>query len=222
MVMDENEKSDIFGRFFSSVFVKEPEWTWILDHEEKSRIIKELELTITKEIITKKLHDLNINKSPGTDNLHPKIFKELAQVIVEPLFIILNLSIQLNKTPAAWKSASITPIYKNKGDKDITENYRPVILTSIACKIMESIVRDAMLDYLKSNGIPTNKQFGFLSGRSTVLQLLMVMDKWTKILDKGGVIDVIYCDFQNAFDTVPHKRLIELPAHYGLSNPVLS
>ena len=63
---------------------------------------------------------------------------------------------------------------------------------------MESIVRDAMLDYLKSNGILTNKQFGLLSGRSTVLQLLMVMDKWMEILDKGSVIDVIYCDFQKA------------------------
>ena len=128
-----------------------------------------------KEIITKKLHDLNINKYPEPDNLHPKIFKELAQEIVEPIFIIFNLSIQLNKIPAGWKSASITPIYKNKGDKH--ENYRPVSLTSIACKTMESIVRDAMLDYLELNGIPTNKQFGFLSGRSTVLQLLMVMDK---------------------------------------------
>ena len=40
MVTDENEKADIFGQFFSSVFVKEPEWTWILDHEEKPCIRK--------------------------------------------------------------------------------------------------------------------------------------------------------------------------------------
>ena len=93
MVTDENEKAGIFGRFFSSVFVKEPEWTRILDYEEKPRISKELELTITKKIITKTLHDLIINKSPGPDNLHPKIFKELSQEIVEPLFIIFNLSI---------------------------------------------------------------------------------------------------------------------------------
>ena len=90
----------------------------------KPRISKELELTITKEIITKKLH----NKSPGPDNLHPKIFNEVAQVIVEPLFIIFNLPIQLNKIPAGWKSASITPIYENKGDKHIAENYRQVNL----------------------------------------------------------------------------------------------
>ena len=79
-----------------------------------------------------------------------------------------------------------------------------------------------MLDYLKSNGILTEKQFGFLSGRSTLLQLLMVMDKWMEILDKGGVIDVIHCDFQKAFDAVPHKHLIELRALHGFANPVFS
>ena len=43
MVTDENEeKADIFGRFFSSSFVKEHEWTWILDQEEKLLISKEL------------------------------------------------------------------------------------------------------------------------------------------------------------------------------------
>jgi hypothetical protein len=48
----------------------------------------------------------------------------------------------------------------------------------------------------------SNKQFGFISGRSTVLQLLKVLDRWTEILDEGGCIDkmllsslniVVYC-----------------------------
>ena len=55
-----------------------------------------------------------------------------------------------------------------------------------------------MLNFLKSNGSLSNKQFGFLGGRSTVIQLLQIMDKWAEILDRGGVIDVVYCDFQKA------------------------
>ena len=86
---------------------------------------------------------------------------------------------------------------------------QPISLTSIACKFMESFIRDSMLNYLKANDILSNEQFGFLRRRSTVLQLFKVVDKWTEILDKGGVIDVIYCDFQKAFDTVPHKGQIE-------------
>ena len=59
-------------------------------------------------------------------------------------------------------------------------------------------------------------------GRSTILQLLKVVDKLTEILDNGGVIDTIYCDFMNAFDTVPHHRLIEVLMHYGLEDPILA
>jgi hypothetical protein len=55
-----------------------------------------------------------------------------------------------------------------------------------------------------------NKQFGFISGRSTALQLLKVMDEWTKIIDKGGKIDSVYMDFMKAFDpTMIYKTLTE-------------
>ena len=111
---------------------------------------------------------------------------------------------------------------KNKGSKHSAENYRPISLTSIACKIIESFIRDSMVNYLKANDILSNEQFGFLRRGSTVLQLLKVVDKWTEIMDKGGVIDVIYCDFQKTFDTVPYKRLLEILVHYGITDPVLS
>ena len=68
----------------------------------------------------------------------------------------------------------------------------------------------------------SDKQFGFLDGRSTVLQLLIVLDKWTKIMDKGGVIDCIYCDFKRAFDKVPHRRLINKVKSYGIKGKYLA
>ena len=219
---NDHEKAEVLGKFFSSVYVKEPEWTWVLDDDDKAIIKEELKLDITKEIISKKLHELNINKSPGPDNMHPKVLKELASVLIDPLFIIFNISLRLGKIPSAWKLAAITAIFKNKGNKQSAGNYRPVSLTSIACKIMESIIRDSIMSYLNSNEILTNKQFGFLRGRSTVLQLLIIVDKWTEILDNDGVIDVLYGDFQKAFDTVPHNRLLELLSHYGINEPILS
>ena len=73
-----------------------------------------------------------------------------------------------------------------------------------------------------ANKILTAKQFGFLRGRSSILQLLKVVDKLTKMLDNGSVIDTIYCDFMKAFDTVLHQRLIEVLMHYGLEDPILA
>ena len=88
------------------------------------------------------------------------------------------------------------------------ENYRPISLTSVVCKIMESIVRDAIMNNMKINNFFSNKQFGFLSGRLTTLQLLKVLADWTEALDNGHIIDIIYTDFQKPFDSVPHTRLI--------------
>ena len=47
--------------------------------------------------------------------------------------------------------ANVTPIYK-KGSKNDAGNYRPVSLTSVPCKILESIMKDVMVDYLESAG----------------------------------------------------------------------
>ena len=62
---------------------------------------------------------------------------------------------------------------------------------------------------MTKNKLFSKKQFGFISGRSTTLQLLKVMNEWTEILDNGGSIDSVYMDFMKAFDKVPHKRLIK-------------
>ena len=203
--------------------VQEPEWTWILDDEKKEAYFKdELHVDIMTEIISKKLQELNINKSPGPDSMQRKVVKELASVLVDPLFVIFNMSFRLGKIPFAWKLAAIMAIFKNKGNKQSAENYRPVSLTSIACKIMESIIRDSILSYLKANEILSSKQFGFLGGKTTVLQLLIIVDKWTEILDRDGVIDVIYRDFQKAFDTMPHNHLLDLLLHYGITDPIWS
>ena len=78
------------------------------------------------------------------------------------------------------------------------------------------------MGYLKTNSILADKQFGFLGGRCTILQLLITMDEWTEILDRGGAIDVIYCDFQKAFDTVAHNHLMDVLCHYGIKDPILS
>ena len=102
------------------------------------------------------------------------------------------------------------------------ENYRPISLSRIACKMLESIIRDSIITYLMANKILTAKQFGFLRGRSTILQLLNVVDKLTELLDNGGDIDKMFCDIMKAFDTVPHQRLMEELMHSGLEDPILA
>ena len=71
---------------------------------------------------------------------------------------------------------------------------------------MEKLIRKRIVDHMNKYGLFSDRQFGFIWGRSTGLQLLKVLDHWTEILDNGGSIDVIYTDFMKAFDKVPHNR----------------
>ncbi|MCP3678768.1 MAG: hypothetical protein GY782_00040, partial [Gammaproteobacteria bacterium] len=101
-------------------------------------------------------------------------------------------------------------------------NYRPVSLTSIACKLFESIIKDAIVSHMKKNKLFSKHQFGFLSGRSTTYQLLIVLEKWNEIVDNRGQVDTIYFDYMKAFDSVPHKRLLVKLEAYGIKNKVLN
>jgi len=78
------------------------------------------------------------------------------------------------------------------------------------------------MEYFVQNSFFSNKQFGFLKGRSTVLQLLQILDDWTDKLELGGRIDVIYTDFEKAFDKVPHRRLLSKLRSYKLHDTIIS
>jgi len=92
----------------------------------------------------------------------------------------------------------------------------------IICKLMESIIRDYIMHFFFENSYLSNKQYGFIKGRSTVLQLLKIMDDWTTQLDSGGQIDVIYTDFAKAFDTVPHHRLLFKLKTYNINTDLIA
>ena len=177
-------------------------------------------LSITEDDIRKLLENLKIDKSPGLDELHPRLLKELSSSLAIPLKLIFDSSLDAKKVPKDWKLAGVSAIFK-KGSKSLAGNYRPVSLTSVICKIMEKIVRNHIIEHMKENKFFSSQQYGFISGRSTSLQLLEVLDKWTEALERKGTnIDCIYMDFQKAFDKVPHNRLIGKLQSYGISEDI--
>ena len=77
--------------------------------------------------------------------------------------------------PADWKRANVTPIFKS-GAKGVPGNYRPVSLTCIVCKVMESVLRDAIVDFLAQNELLRLSQHGFMRRRSTLTNLLEYLE----------------------------------------------
>ncbi|CAC5401944.1 unnamed protein product [Mytilus coruscus] len=155
--------------------------------------------------VLKKLNKLKIDKSAGPDGLHPKVLYEVRHAIFYPLFKIFDKSIKKGKVPDDWKNAIVSPIFK-KGKKLSPGNYRPVSLTSVVCKICESIIRDNTMKYILMNNLFTSSQYGFQPGRSCVTQLLEVLDEWSDLIDNGFPLDSIYLDFPRHL-IPPHQRL---------------
>ena len=210
---DDQSKANRFNEFFASVFnskTKEPNTSLPARTEQKLT-----DIVITNDKVLKILGKLKPGKSPGPDGLHPRVLKEIGPEIAPALTAIFQTSMATSTLPDEWLLANVSPIFK-KGNKHVAGNYRPVSLTCIVCKMFESLIREQIMEYLKTNKLLSPKQFGFLSGRSTTLQLLTMLDRWTSILDRGGAIDVIYFDFMKAFDKVSHGKLLQKLRAYGI------
>ena len=76
----------------------------------------------------------------GPDNIHPHLLKTVLICLLFQ-FHIFQKSFQDTSLPDIWKSATVIPLFK-KGSKLDPGNYKPVSLTCVSCKIMESIIRD--------------------------------------------------------------------------------
>ena len=140
--------------------------------------------------------------------------------IVDSLVVIFQDSIDSGTVPADWRVGNVTPIFK-KGGREKTGNYRAVSLTSAVGKILESIIKDFIAEHLESSGRIRQSQHGFMKGKSCLTNLLEFFEDVTSRVDKGEPVDVVYLDFQKAFDKVPPKRLsCKIKAH-GIGGRVL-
>ena len=171
--------------------------------------------------ILKQLQDLNISKACGPDDFHPKFLKECAEDIYKPLHSLFCKSLQQGELPLDWKKANVSCIYK-KGPKCEPGNYRPISLTSVVCKLLERNIKNSVVEHLSSNDLLSDAQYGFREHRSTVLQLLEVLEHWTAAIDENQQVDSIYFDFAKAFDKVPHQRLLTKIKSYGINGRLLS
>ena len=108
---------------------------------------------------------------------------------------------------------SIIPLLK-KGLRNKSENYRPVSLTSVICKLLERLIKDHMVDFLVRHNLFNSLQHAFLKARSCLTNMLCFLEEITKWIDEGSPVDIIYLNFQIAFNKVPHQTLLlKLKAH---------
>ena len=215
------ETADLLAEFFESTFKEDtygplPEEAYIKKSYCEQSVVKE----VTYDETQKLLSSVNIYKSTGPDGTHPKILKSLAEFpkFVKNIQILFNTCIKKREIPHIWKEARVTPIHK-KGSKTETNNYRPISLTSVICKLYEKVIRERILTQI-GESVCTN-QHGFVTSKSCLSNLLEATDCINEKLSEGEDVDVFYLDLQKAFDSVSHNRLLVKLQNMGLSSNLL-
>ena len=138
---DNKVKANILSEYFSSVFTKEPEG----DVPVPNDIMVQQDMpaqTVTENMVLKFLQTLKIDKSPGPDSLHPRLFKELSESIVNTLCTIFNQSLNNRKVLKQWKNENT----KRSQYKSIIIKVRKTIRT-IHNKILVVMVKGRQPDY---------------------------------------------------------------------------
>ena len=218
-ICDNQEMAEVLNGFFVSVFTDEPDGPIPPATALPSgSVLREIRFESSK--VKKKLAGLRPESAPGPDGVTARFLKEHAEALAPALVILFNRSMEEGMVPEDWRCANVTPIFK-KGSKGDPGNYRPVSLTSIPCRIMESCIRDSIVDHLEVNGLINPSQHGFMRKKSCTTNLLEFMERVTAEVDQGHAMDLIYLDFSKAFDKVPHKRLIEKMRAHSINGKLL-
>ena len=203
-VTEDTDKASLLNTFFASCWntVEQPLT------EESYHCADLPNHVVTPEEVFALMNKLDVNKANGPDGISAFMLKATARSIASPLAQLFNISLASGKFPEMWKIASIVPIPKS-GDKSDPSNYRPISLLSIVSKLLEKIVYAILWDHLLKHTPISDRQWGFQRGKSTTTALLSATHNWFSLLDRQCDVLCVFFDFRKAFDSVPHKQLLE-------------
>ena len=227
-ISNKKEISDIMNKYFCSVgkaLAEEIEDTpnpllsgeYQLNQGNLMFEFKPIGLQDIREAIGK----IKTTMGSGVDGISSFFLKVALPAIENSLALIFNLSLKTGVFPASWKTARVTPIYKD-GEKAIKSNYRPISVLPVISKLFEKLVFNQLYQYLNGGGLLYKGQSGFRELHSTVSCLLKNTDEWYKGIDTGQFLGSVFIDLKKAFDTVDHEILCKKLMHYGIRNRELT
>ena len=218
-IRDPVKKAELIHRQFDSVFSNPspPIETTFSDTEKLPSMDR---IHVTSPGIKKILEKLDPHKAVGPDNI-PGIFLKICSAdMADILCFLFQASLDQGVVPPDWKTANVVPLFK-KGDKSKAENYRPISLTSITCKVLEHVVFSSIMSHFDRFKVLDDAQHGFRKNRSCVSQLITTLSDFVDTLKSKGQTDAILLDFSKAFDKVDHVGLLSKLSHYGIRGPLL-
>ena len=156
------------------------------------------DLKLTEKLPNERRSELLLSipdhKRTGDDGISVKILKIAAPALLPSLTKLLNLCISNKVFPSAWKVAKVTAVFKGNGSRSDGNNYRPISVVLVLCKLLERHICDHLCDFLRSNGILHKLQSGFTKSFSTETALIRLIDELLLSLDKDNVTGLVMID----------------------------
>ena len=174
----------------------------------------------TPSLVRRAIKRLSVRTKGGPDGIPPAFFINCCDELCSPLSLLFSLCFHKCVMPPVWLLSYITPIFK-KGNADEANNYRPIALTATMSKLMETIIKDQLVQFLVSKGILNKNQHAFIKKHSTASNLMECIYDWQVGLNSHYQTDVVYIDFSKAFDSIVHTKLLFKLGLYGIDGPLL-
>jgi hypothetical protein len=165
------------------------------------------------------LNEITNRTCTGPDKISNIFFIQCKFVLSSPSFILFNRSLSIGIFPEKWKISYVSPVFKS-GDINHVINYRPVSIISIIPKIFKGIVYKKIRPLFKNCII--DEQHGFMTGRSTASNLLILQNFILNAFKLNCQVDVIFTDFTKTFDKIDHSILVKKLFQSDLRDPFFS
>lgn len=167
---------------------------------------------------------LNKKKStaPGGDTVHYDMLKQLPEKSKFVLLKLLNKSWNEGELPTQWKESTIFPLLKPGKDPHEPQAYRPISLTSVICKVMETMVANRLTAHLENNNYLSNCQSGFRNNRSTIDQIVRLESEIKKAGLEKRILMAVFLDLEKAFDLMWRKGVLQKLVHFGIKGKMLT
>ena len=113
-----------------------------------------------------------------------------APVIAPVVARLINFSFSSGSFQSRWKTAKVSPLYKNGDPRDV-QNFRPISVLPVLSKVIERHVLDSLYSYLTENNLIYSRQSGFRKNHDTNTALIQIIDDLLFSLDKNRVSGMV-------------------------------
>ena len=163
---------------------------------------------VTEEEVCLHLKCVRAGKSNGPDAVPNWVFEKFAVILVAIILTILITKLLLRgRLPRVWKLANMCPIAKSDQVSDVNKDLLPISLTSTLCKIAEEVIVSSHLKPTLLTCMDFN-QSGFVPGSCTTFALILLIHRWSEVLDKSdSSVRALLLDYRIAFNVIDHNIL---------------